>query len=143
MKNKMLLLSLTLMSLILLSCTNKSNSNTTSGIAKAQTVVFDGVLMDKQCGTKDKAMDGSDPKNAPQNHTKHCLQACEFSGYGIMLKNPDSGVWEFTPFDENGNALAKDYLANSTKESGYAIVVEGIKDGGIIKVSTLTAKDEE
>ena len=66
-------------------------------------------------------MTKDDPEKAAADHPKSCelKDACEKSGYAVI-----SGK-EMIKFDDNGNKLAKDFLAKTTKEDNLRVKVTG------------------
>lgn len=91
---------------------------------------FKGILIEESCsGTED-----------PTTHKKECLlmPGCASSGYGIDVKQAD-GKYIFYKFDENGHNLAKQNIIDKTsKQDNITIVVTGIPEGNIIKVSAIS-----
>ncbi|OPY58385.1 MAG: Endo-1,4-beta-xylanase A precursor [Pelotomaculum sp. PtaU1.Bin035] len=94
--------------------------------------VFEGVLIDKHCFSLEAD---------PAAETKMCLQmaACEASGYGVAVKRSD-GTYEFYQFDADGHNQAKEILNQTAKSSNIIIVVNGVLDGEVIKVSSISEK---
>jgi hypothetical protein len=91
-----------------------------------------GVLIDQACG--EKQMSKPDPQAAAAKHPKSCCmkEACAESGYAVI-----SGK-KMYKFDDNGNKLAKEYLAKS--DSKTDVSVEGtVKDDGTMAVTAINA----
>jgi hypothetical protein len=96
-----------------------------------QDVELEGWLIDKCCsGTKE-----------PVGHTTECLrmESCAATGFGILEKRKD-GSFKFYQFDAKGHNLAVDFLKNFPDKDNVAIIVKGIWDGNILKVSALSRK---
>jgi len=99
-------------------------------VGKAGTV--NGVLIDNACGAK--MMTKDDPQAAAADHPKSCAvkEACAASGYAVI-----SGK-QMLKFDDNGNKLAKDYLANA--DSKTAVAVDGTEQAdGTLAVTAIHA----
>jgi hypothetical protein len=99
-------------------------------VGKATTV--NGVLIDNACGAK--MMTKDDPQAAAADHPKSCAvkEACAASGYAVI-----SGK-QLLKFDDNGNKLAKDYLANP--DSKTAVAVDGaLQADGTFAVTAIHA----
>lgn len=95
-----------------------------------------GYLMDVACGSGTKALDGSDPVNAPWDHTKMCLVACKASGFGVSLKVGDS--YKFFKFDKKGSDAAMAQIVNkSARDKDFVVSVEGSMKDGVITVTSL------
>jgi hypothetical protein len=109
---------------------------------KAEKVTYTGYLMDKACSDMGMGMDGSDVVNAPWDHTKMCLTAepCKASGYGVSVKEGSGPEYTFIKFDSEGDELAWDEIENTSKEKDFEIEVEGVLDGDILVVSSITLK---
>jgi hypothetical protein len=95
----------------------------------SQTVT--GVLIDQACGAG--MMKKADPEAAAAEHPKSCAtkDSCEKSGYAVI-----SGK-KMLKFDDNGNKLAKDFLAKTDKEKDLRVTVEGTETDGQIAVTSL------
>ena len=92
-----------------------------------ETVTWTGYLMDTACGVPGVGMDGSDVVNAPWDHTKKCLVACEASGFGISVK--DGMEYKYVAFDKKGSDLAnKDIVKKTMKQDNIAVQVTGCRD---------------
>ncbi len=124
--------------LLIMSCTDKTGKTPVASVttAQSQKLILKGYLMDKQCGVKETAMDGTDIRLSPFKHTRHCLEVCAFSGYGMMLLNTNTSQYGFILFDEKGHELAREYIKSSSSKD-FAVEVSGIKEGDILKVSEL------
>lgn len=96
-----------------------------------------GILIDNACGSK--MMEKDDPEAAAVKHTRACAmkKSCEESGYAVI-----SGK-ELLKLDDNGNRLAKDFLAKSEKEDDLRVTVEGTVDGDKIAVTSLEAAPDK
>ena len=95
-----------------------------------------GVLIDQMCG--EKQMKKDDPQAAAEKHPKACCmkEGCADSGYAVI-----SGK-KMYKFDDNGNKLAKDYLAKS--DSKTKVSVEGtVKDDGTMAVTAINPAPEK
>jgi len=86
---------------------------------------WNGYLVDKMCGKPERAA----------GHTKSCTEKCAGSGLGVVADG------KFLPFDEKGNQLAADFLKETKQVKGVKILVEGMQEGELIKVTSL--KDAE
>jgi len=104
--------------------------------AFAAPATYVGYLMDVACGPGPKALDGSDPVNAPWDHTKMCLVACKASGFGISLKVGDS--YQFFKFDKKGSDAALAQIVNkSSRDKAFVVAVEGSLKDGVITVTSI------
>jgi hypothetical protein len=83
----------------------------------------------------------SNEHDNPSKITKEniLMPECAASGYGISVKQAN-GKYQFFKFDENGQKLAKEILAKTTKASGIVIIVKGTLDGQTLKVTSLGEK---
>lgn len=90
-----------------------------------------GILIDNVCGAG--MMKKDDPEAAATKHTRACAmkKSCEESGYAVI-----SGK-KLLKFDENGNKLAKNFLAKIDKENDLRVMVEGKVNGDEIAVTSL------
>lgn len=102
---------------------------------KAPTTVT-GILIDQACGAKMMAQD--DPEKAAASHPKSCAikDACAASGYAVI-----SGK-QMIKFDDNGNTLAKDFLAKTDKTDNLRVSVQGTQTDDKIAVTSITAADD-
>lgn len=103
---------------------------------KGQQTTISGVLIDQKCGATMLTKD--DPEKAAAAHTKTCAtaDACAASGYAVI-----SGK-EMIKFDDNGNQLAKDFLAKTDKTDDLRVTVQGTRDGDKIVVTSLVAASD-
>jgi hypothetical protein len=92
---------------------------------------FHGVLIDNACGAKQKTE--ADAAKHPVSCAKK--SSCEESGYQLV-----SGS-DHLKFDDEGNKLAKEYLAKNDKKDATKVTVEGTKDGDNLKVTSIKAAD--
>ncbi|MGD1275734.1 MAG: hypothetical protein ABR964_00750 [Tepidisphaeraceae bacterium] len=92
-----------------------------------------GILIDQHCG--EMMMSKDDPEAAAADHPKSCCtaEACAASGYSVI-----SGK-QMLKFDDNGNKLAKDFLAKTDMEKNLRVTVEGTVTDDKIAVTSLTA----
>jgi len=106
------------------------SSSKIDGAAEDNGQTFAGVLIDKHCFLL---------KADPAIETKMCLQmaVCAASGYGIAVKQAD-GTYKFYQFDADGHNQAKEILNQTAKPSNITITVNGVLDGEIIKVSSIS-----
>jgi hypothetical protein len=104
---------------------------------KGQQTTITGILIDQACGAKMMTQD--DPEKAAAAHPKSCAikDACAASGYAVI-----SGK-DMIKFDDNGNSLAKDFLAKTDKEDDLRVTVQGTQDGDKIAVTSLTAAPDK
>lgn len=108
--------------LLLVSC--MSTKGSMDDKIMEETAMYEGYLIDVWCGDSQKGMDGSDVVNDPAGHSTKCLIMCEEGGYGISVKDGDQ--YTFIAFaDEQSNEKAKDLIANTTREKGNKVSVEG------------------
>jgi hypothetical protein len=93
---------------------------------------WNGVLIDAACGAKQKSEDDAIA------HPKSCVMkpGCEKSGFGLFKGD------KFIKFDENGQKVAKEYLAK--EEHGLKVHVAGkmSDDGKTIMVSEIHPQDD-
>jgi len=122
-------------------CTKTGNeSNTSIDVPVKEEIVpveqeFTGYLADVTCGSTGKGMDGSNLVTNPEEHTKHCLEVCAASGFGIMLKNDDGETYRFVKFDDKGNNLSNESLNMMEEGQSINITVKGYIENNIISVS--------
>ena len=90
-----------------------------------------GILIDQACGAT--MMTKDDPETAAAAHPRSCAMKpdCAASGYAVI-----SGK-EMIKFDDNGNKLAKDFLANTDKTDNLRVTVEGVRSGDTIAVTAI------
>jgi len=96
--------------------------------AAAEQTWKDVTVVDKMCFNK--------VKDAPEKHTKACLQKCEDSGYGVITT--DGKDKTFVKFDSEGNKLTAAALKASKKTEGLKATVVGELSDGTIKVKSIT-----
>lgn len=82
-------------------------------------------IVDVMCSAKAKA--------GPDSHTRACALQCQNSGFGVV-----TATGEFLKFDEAGNAKAVAVLKASKKGDHLRVAVTGTREGGTIKVASLT-----
>lgn len=113
-----------------------SMSKDSSSTAAAQPAPVTGILIDQACGGKMLAE--ADPEKAASEHPKSCAtkEACANSGYAVITGK------EMIKFDDNGNAMAKDFLSKTTKEDDLRVNVQGTRAGDTIAVTSITAADD-
>jgi hypothetical protein len=113
-------------------CTSTSNQTSSDSMQPIQASVS-GVLIDQACGTKMLA--DADPEKSASAHPKSCAtaDACAASGYAVI-----SGK-DMIKFDDNGNKLAKDFLAKTDKTDNLRVVVQGVRTGNTIAVTSISA----
>jgi hypothetical protein len=106
-----------------------SSSKQTSSNSMQSSV--SGILIDQACGAK--MMTEDDPEKAASAHPKACAMKdeCAASGYAVI-----SGK-EMIKFDDNGNKLAKDFLAKTDKTDDLKVTVEGVRTGDTIAVTAI------
>jgi hypothetical protein len=92
-----------------------------------------GILVDNACGAG--MMKKDDPEAAAAKHTRACAmkEACEKSGYAVISGD------KLLKLDDNGNKLAKDFLAQTELKKNLRVSVQGIVKGDEIAVSSLDA----
>jgi hypothetical protein len=112
-------------------------STFSKGADAGQQTTVSGVVIDQACAGK--MMTKDDPEKEAAAHPKSCAtkDACEKSGYGVI-----SGK-ELIKFDDNGNKLAKDFLAKTTKEDNLRVKVTGTRTGDQMAVTEITADDSK
>lgn len=96
-----------------------------------------GVLIDQACAGK--MMKTAHPEKAAKKHPRSCAMApaCEASGYAVIKGDKEYKL------DANGNKLAKEFLANSTKKNDLMVDVEGTVNGDQIDVTSVKAASDE
>ena len=55
----------------------------------------------------------------------------------MMIKNNNTGFYEFTSFNDYGIKLANKILDNTKRDKGLKIVVSGIKKDDVINVNDI------
>ncbi len=98
---------------------------------------FTGYLVDVTCGLTGSGLDGANLVINPDDHTKHCLEVCAASGFGVMLKNDDGETFRFVKFDDIGNNLSNEILSTMTEDTSAYVTVKGFLEDNIISVSQL------
>lgn len=107
-----------------------------TSVEMSEVMVYEGYLMDVYCGESGKGMDGSDPVNAPWDHTTKCLIMCEAGGYGLSVK--DGEVYNFIPFaDQDSHELAVAFIADLEQEDDVKVTLEGYLVDGQISVKSI------
>jgi hypothetical protein len=101
------------------------------GAAAKQSIT--GILIDQRCG--EQLLFKDNPEAAAVDHTKACAtaEACAASGYTVISVN------KMFKFDDNGNTLAKDFLAKTPLDKNLRVTVEGTVNVDQIAVTSLTA----
>jgi hypothetical protein len=97
----------------------------------AKTEKVTGVLIDQQCGKGQ--LNKEDPEAAAAKHPKACAmkEACAKSGYMVITGKKSLKL------DDEGAKKAKEYLAK--EDSKTKVVIEGVKDGDTLKVTSIMA----
>lgn len=97
---------------------------------------FTGYLSDSLCATEGVPFDS---KANPMEHTVACMKdyGSMASGYGILMKNPKTGKYAFTKFDQKGNEMAKKVLQGTKRTDNMKIKVTGTKIMDMIKVESI------
>ena len=63
------------------------------------------------------------------------------SGYGVIIRNAETGKYNFYKFDEKGDKLARKLLETTKKTDNLRIKVKGTIDNSmIIKVKSIEEK---
>lgn len=96
---------------------------------------YKGYLTDKMCAGSSTAMDGTDMKTHPGDHTVACAVACAKGGYGLMMQ--DGSTYKFVPFSSKGNDLAAAMLKSTTRTKGMYVEVTGSMNGSNLDVSQM------
>jgi hypothetical protein len=112
-------------------------------VAIAEDHVFEQYLLDVDCANKAITDDGTNLRTNPENHTVACLKkpSCMASGYGVIIRNKETGKYDFYKFDEKGDELARKLLETTKKTDNLRIKVRGtIENNMIIKVKTIEEK---
>jgi hypothetical protein len=99
--------------------------------------IFTGYLVDVTCGTTGRGMDGSNLVTNPEEHTKHCLEVCAASGFGIMILNRDEETYRFVEFDSKGTSIAGGILEMLSEGQSAKITVTGVLENNVISVSVI------
>lgn len=112
-------------------------------VAIAEDHVFEKYLLDVDCANKAITDDGTNLKKNPENHTVACLKkpSCMASGYGVIIRNAETGKYNFYKFDEKGDKLARKLLETTKKTDNLRIKVKGTIDNSmIIRVKSIEEK---
>ena len=112
-------------------------------VAVADDHVFEQYLLDVDCANKAITDDGTNLKTKPENHTVACLKkpSCMASGYGVIIRNKETGKYNFYKFDEKGDEIAKKLLETTKKTDNMQVKVRGTVDKNmIIKVKSIEEK---
>jgi hypothetical protein len=106
-----------------------------------KSVKFTGYLSDVACGSGGKSADGFNLKTEPEKHTVGCMlqPGCAASGYGILINQGKAAEknYMFVKFDQKGSDLGAALLKKTKKKDHISIVVQGVKEGDMIKVKSL------
>jgi hypothetical protein len=105
--------------------------------------VFEQYLLDVDCANKVITDDGTNLQTNPENHTVACLKmpSCMASGYGVIIRNKETGKYNFLKFDEKGDELARKLLETTNKTDNMRVKVRGTIDKRmIIKVKNIEEK---
>jgi hypothetical protein len=118
--------------LALLSACNSASKTSASGTPVTGDTTVSGVLIDQACGAN--MLKETDPETAAAKHPKSCAtkDACAASGYAVIHGS------EMIKFDQNGNMLAKDFLAKTDKTDNLRVKVEGQRTGDSMAVTAIT-----
>ncbi len=112
-------------------------------IGAGKTEMYKGYLSDVACATTatGKAADGTMMKTDADKHTVACMMAapCAASGYGLEINEGTAMAKNFVfyKFDKKGTDLAAKILKNTKKKSGVMVEVKGMKEMGMIKVTSM------
>jgi hypothetical protein len=112
-------------------------------VAIADDPVFEQYLVDVDCANKAITDDGTNLQTNPENHTVACLKmpSCMASGYGVIIRNKETGKYNFLKFDEKGDKLARKLLETTNKTDNMRVKVRGTIDKRmIIKVKHIEEK---
>jgi hypothetical protein len=115
----------------------------TLAIGKGKAEVYKGYLADVLCATQPsgKAADGTNMKTEAEKHTTACALAapCMASGYGLEINEGTAMAknYVFYKFDKKGSDMALKILKNTKKARGVSVEVKGMKEDGMIKVSSI------
>jgi len=98
----------------------------------AKSTEYVGYLSDVMCASKGIAGDGTNLQKSPKKHTVACMKMpdCASSGYGVFIKDKETGKYIFYKFDKKGNDIANKLLETTKKTDNMKIKVKGtmIKD---------------
>jgi hypothetical protein len=112
-------------------------------VALAESVVFEQYLVDVDCANKAIADNGTNLQTNPAKHTVACLKkpSCMASGYGVIIRNKETGKYNFYKFNEKGDEIARKLLETTKKTDNMQIKVRGtIENSMIIKVKSIEEK---
>ena len=100
---------------------------------KAAGKTFNGILIDNACGDKQK------DATAAAKHSKACAakESCAKSGYQVVVDT------KHLKFDDKGNTLAKEYLADADHTTKVVVMGTPSDDGKTIKVTSIKPAKEE
>lgn len=109
----------------------------TVSFAKSQDHV--GFLADVRCGINGESAGGYNLITNPEKHTIVCMKMkpCKASGYGLFIKDGESGKYVFYKFNEKGTELSKGLLKNTKKADNMLIKVKGTLDEDTIIVEDI------
>ena len=113
--------------------------------AKAGEVVYNGFLIDSNCGVKGyDAIHKIDLKKSPEKHTTECMKMKECMGSGLGLSiQQGNGTYKFFKFDTASSKLADDKIMMMTKKaSDIMVTVKGVLKGDIITASSIAETPE-
>ena len=98
-----------------------------------------GFLADVRCGNNGESAGGFNLITNPEKHTVVCMKMrpCKASGYGLYIKDGESGKYVFYKFDEKGTELSKGLLKNTKKADNMLIKVKGTLDKDTIVVENI------
>ena len=112
-------------------------------IGKGKAEVYKGYICDVACGTTANgiAADGTNMKTSAEKHTVACMKApgCVASGYGLEINEGTAAAknYVFYKFDKKGSDKAAKIIQKTKKMSGVSVEVKGMKEDGMIKVSSI------
>ena len=112
-------------------------------VAIADDHVLEQYLLDVDCANKAITDDGTNLQTNPENHTVACLKmpSCMASGYGVIIRNNETGKYNFFKFDKKGDELARKLLETTNKTDNMRVKVSGTIDKRmIIKVKNIEEK---
>ena len=110
---------------------------------KGKAEVYKGYISDVACATTPNGMaaDGTNMKTMAENHTVACMKApgCAASGYGLEINEGTAAAknYAFYKFDKKGSDMAAKLIKKTKKTSGVFVEVKGMKEAGMIKVSSI------
>ena len=100
-----------------------------------KTVTVEGYIMDNMC-VGDHAKEAGFGEKIKKHPTSCALMdSCVSSGYAVFTA--DAKLYKF---DSDGNAKAVELLKATKTKAGVPIVVEGIIDGDVIKLTKISEK---